>query len=569
MRILGISTSHDSGAALIEDGRIISAINEERLQRIKLFWGIPKLAIKEVLRTSNTRPEDVDYVAICGILPSGGPSEFMCGTFTDTKRKRLFKTLSSTGITSTDIFKKTFRSVFRNFRKEKELVIYLKELGIDVPMRFIEHHIAHAASAYYTCPYKDPIIVTTDSAGDALCSVVCTAENGEMVRRAESSFFHSPGEIYAYVTMNMGYRPARHEGKITGLAAYGKHKKTYPLFQKMISPDTKRLRYNSHIKCWGMSGARKVHAMTRGHKREDIAAGVQKMIEEVCSNIVCAAAEKYGKRAAALAGGVFANVKLNQRIAENKNMDSVYIHPNMGDGGLAVGSALKMWADLMVEQGKVPKPFPIDNVYFGPSFTEKEMEDALKRHKIKYSYHKDVEAEIANLIAKKKIVGRFNGRMEYGPRALGNRSILADPTDVTINDWLNKRLKRTEFMPFAPSIMREHADEYYKNFKNGEVAAQFMTITFDVTDRGVKTAPAVSHVDRTARPQTVTKEQNPSYYSILKEYKKLTGMPIFVNTSFNMHEEPIVCTPDDAIRAFQGGSVDILAMGNFIAQPRT
>ena len=239
----------------------------------------------------------------------------------------------------------------------------------------------------------------------------------------------------------------------------------------------------------------KLHKLLQGYKREDIAAGLQKWFEDVCSQYVKNALTKYPASKVAMAGGAFANVKLNQRIAEIPEVKKVYIHPHMGDGGLAVGAALALWADLMLDEGKKPKPHPLNNVYFGPEYSNEEIEKSLQDAGLSYEYHEDVESEIAQLVADKKIVGRFNGRMEYGPRALGNRSILADPTDKTINNWLNKRLHRTEFMPFAPSLMREHAEEFYKNFDVGEIAAKFMTITFDVTEEGVKRAPAVVHVE--------------------------------------------------------------------------
>lgn len=238
----------------------------------------------------------------------------------------------------------------------------------------------------------------------------------------------------------------------------------------------------------------------------------------------------------------------------------------MGDGGQAVGSAYALWAELLLDKGQKPKPVFHDSVYLGPGFSNDEIESALKAGKLKHRYVKNIEQEVAELVKKKKVVGRFNGRMEYGPRALGNRSILADPTDKTINDWLNKKLKRTEFMPFAPSMLREHAEEYFNSFATGEIAAKFMTVTFDCTKTCAKNAAAVTHIDNTARPQTVTKEQNPSYYKILKIYKELTGLPIFVNTSFNEHEQPIVCTPKDAIDSFRQGNIDVLAIGNYLVQ---
>jgi len=222
----------------------------------------------------------------------------------------------------------------------------------------------------------------------------------------------------------------------------------------------------------------------------------------------------------------------------------------------------------MIKEGKEPNPNPLETVYLGPQFSDKEIEDSLNRYGLKAEYHENIEEMIADYIGEKKLVGKFSGRMEYGPRALGNRSILADPTDMRINDWLNKRLKRTEFMPFAPTILEEAAREFYPGWQRDHVAARFMTMTYDTSKKAKQLAPAVVHVDGTTRPQVIRKEDNPSYYKILKIYQQKTGLPLFVNTSFNMHEEPLVCTPEDAIKSFLAGSVDILALEKFIVKKK-
>jgi len=210
---------------------------------------------------------------------------------------------------------------------------------------------------------------------------------------------------------------------------------------------------------------------------------------------------------------------------------------------------------------RIPQP---QTVYFGPDFSEKNIEKALKKYGLTYKKYKNIEAKIAGLLADKKIIGRFNGRMEYGPRALGNRSILYEAKDRSVNDWLNKRLKRTEFMPFAPVTLEEYAGKCYKNIHGAEYPSRFMTITFNCTDYMKKTSPACVHVDDTARPQIIRRKDNPSYYKILKEYHRITGIPSIVNTSFNMHEEPIVCSPNDAIRAFLSSGIDYLAIGPYL-----
>ncbi|MBI2546227.1 hypothetical protein HYV81_03540 [Candidatus Woesearchaeota archaeon] len=564
MKILGVHNSHDSGAAIIEDGKILAAVNEERLNRVKMYWGVPELSIKEVFRIAKVSPKDIDYVAFSNITPGGGAH----GNFSRlTKRIQVMNMAAKIApwLVGSKLFADAYRAVYSKFRKGSSVLAYLQKMGVEAPVKYVEHHQCHAASAFYTAPFDaDTMLITTDGTGDGYCSSVNIIEKDYEIKRvAATPFFHSPAAIYAYITWNLGFEPNKHEGKITGLAAYGKAERTYNVFRRIMQ--VSGLHYKTVGLTPGHQGCRKLQMMLINKKWEDIAAGLQKRFEEVIAELTRNAIKKYPRKNVAVAGGAYANVKANQRIAEINGIKKLWVHPHMGDGGLAVGAALQVWADAMLAQGKVPKPVAIDNVYFGPEYSDEQIEAALRKNGLKFKQLKNVETEIANLIKQKKIIGRFNGRMEYGPRALGNRSILADPTDKTINDWLNKRLKRTDFMPFAPSIMREYAEQFYKNFAPGEEAAQFMTITFDVTEHGAKKAAAVNHIDNTARPQTVTRKQNKSYYEILKAYKDVAGLPIFVNTSFNMHEEPIICSPEDAVRAFKQGSVDVLAIGDYLA----
>ncbi len=565
MKILGVHNSHDSGAAIIEDGKILAAINEERLTRIKLYWGVPELSIKEVFKIAKVEPKDIDYVAFSNITPGGGAHANFSKLTTRIEIMNIAAKLFP-WLVGSKLFADTYRAIYSKLRKGKTVLSYLKKLGVEAPVKYVEHHQCHAASAFYTSNFdNDTLLVTTDGTGDGYCSSVNIIEDYEIKRIAATPFFHSPAAIYAYITFNLGFEPNKHEGKITGLAAYGKPDITYNIFRNIMQ--VRGLSYRTIGLTPGHQGCRKLHSLMWNKRWEDIAAGLQKRFEEVMVELVENALKKYPRKYIAVAGGAYANVKANQKIAEIKGIKKIFVHPNMGDGGLAVGAALQVWADKMIEQGKKPKPIEIDNIYFGAEYNAEEIESELKKSNLRYKDYNDVETEIANLLKKKKIVGRFNGRIEYGPRALGNRSILADPTDKTINDWLNKRLKRSEFMPFGPSIMREYAESFYNNFSSGEITAKFMTITFDVKAGAEKKAPAVNHIDNTARPQTVSKQQNLSYYKILKAYKDVTGLPIFVNTSFNMHEEPIVCTPRDAVRALKQGAIDILAIGNYLAYP--
>jgi carbamoyltransferase len=291
--------------------------------------------------------------------------------------------------------------------------------------------------------------------------------------------------------------------------------------------------------------------------REDISAGLQHVLEEVVIQYVDNL--NFGDINLAVAGGIFANVKLNQKIARLPQIKNFFVYPNMGDGGLAVGSALLIYA-----QEYRLMPNKINDVYLGPEFSEDNILSEIKNQDVQYEKIDDIEIEIAELLVKGNIVARFNGRMEFGPRALGNRSILYTPTDKSVNEWLNKKLQRSEFMPFAPVTIKEIASKCYDEYNKEQIAANFMTITYNCTEYMKKTQPAVIHIDGTARPQIISEKINPSYYKIVKKFYELTDIPSLVNTSFNMHEDPIVCTPSDAIHAFKKGHLNYLAIGNFI-----
>jgi carbamoyltransferase len=376
--------------------------------------------------------------------------------------------------------------------------------------------------------------------------------------------FQSIAEVYGYITHNLGFTYNRHEGKITGLAAFGDSSKTIGVFRQVMGYDPERLELRCRVP-WGQPGARMLRRMLDGHTREDVAAGVQRAIEEVMAGLVTAALRRYGKKYLCVAGGLFCNVRLNQVLREIPGVEDVYVQPGMADTGQGLGAALGLWAQLREQ----PTPVPLRHVYLGPGFSDDEIEAELRARGLSYRRCSNVHAETAELLARKKIVARFNGRMEYGPRALGHRSIMYDTSDKTVNDWLNKRLGRTEFMPFAPILLKDRASVFLERWDDETaIAAQFMTITYRMTPQGQAHSPAITHVDGTARPQVVTREDNPDSHAILTEYEARTGRPILVNTSFNMHEEPIVCTPADAVSAFQRGHLDALSIGPFlVVQP--
>ena len=300
----------------------------------------------------------------------------------------------------------------------------------------------------------------------------------------------------------------------------------------------------------------------KNFSREDVSAFAQDNLEELAVDLVTNTINNEKNVNICLSGGTFANVRVNQKILEIDNVKNIFVQQGMGDGGLAVGAALWIYKN----KNKDWKPRFKKTVYLGLGFSDDKIKKTLSSEKkIMFNHHQKIEKEIALAISKNKIIGRFNGPMEWGPRALGNRSILASPSDASINSTLNERLSRTEFMPFAPIIMEEYASEFFSGYDKSHIASRFMTITYDVFKEKHSIIPAVVHVDGTARPQVVRREDNISLHTILNEYYKLTGVPVLINTSFNIHGEPIVYTPKDAIRSFKKKAVDILAIGNYLA----
>jgi carbamoyltransferase len=552
---------HDSGAALVHDGRTIAAISEERLTRKKCEGSFPVRSIQEVLRIANIAVEEIDAIALAGLSPfarSWKMLQYICKTYRETgilmPNRILYSLLTA----------KKLKRVVPSFLK-----------GIRVFE--VDHHEAHASSAYYTCPWEDATVITLDGIGDSsTCGSVSVGRRGILKKIREFNGYYSPGILYTFITQHFGFKPSRHEGKITGLAAYGAPETCYERFKHINRYDQERHDFFSEYiprlfkardyDHWEMPI---VDDLLNEVQKSDVAAALQKLTEDTVTSMVRDAVEMTGIRNVALSGGVFGNVKVNQRIRELDCVDDVYVQPAMSDGGLALGAAMNAWARESHRRGEDVSPLFQQDVYLGPEFTNEEIQRVLDKYHLRYRYEEHPEKTVAELLKEKKIVGHFSGRMEYGPRALGNRSILADPTDQSINNWLNDRLKRTEFMPFAPSILEEDAGDYYAGWVPSDVAGRFMTMTYDVNPSKIQMAPAVAHIDRTARPQVVRKQDNPTYHSLISEYKKLTGLPLIINTSFNMHEEPIVCSPEDAIRSYLAGSVDVLVLENQIVENRT
>jgi carbamoyltransferase len=609
MKVLGISPlDKDATASFVEDGKILFACGEERLSRVKLQDGFPMRAIRMGLQRTGWALDDIDVVAY-SFFDGDREHELMRAAMQEDEayhrhvstvgslakfrkirrqyradqysakqkdsipgldpsaefapRKPFYKrALYELTGWSPKMDRRLHRKCFRQWVdfaasdhqvRTQQLQSGLDELGIGAKLQRFNHHLCHAANSFHFSGYESALAMSFDGYGSGNCGAVYEATRQGMVKLHEFRFPNSLGQFYEYVTSALGFRPGRHEGKVVGLAAYGDPEILGPVLRdRFTGMDRGDIRMRAATNYYF------ARLLSQHFSKRDMAAAYQTVLEEVVKQVAEYWVQRTGLRNVCLSGGVNANVKLNQRIHECDDVDSVFVYPNMGDGGCGTGAAL-----LALPSESQPTA-ALSNAYLGPDYGPDAIKAALDDEELIYEAHDDVESAIADLLVHNRIVARFNGAMEYGPRALGNRSILYPAQDPEVNLWLNHQLGRTEFMPFAPAALAEEAPRLFKNIKGCEKTAQFMTVTFDCTEEMKRMCPAAVHIDGTARPQFVSAETNDSFYRILKSYNEKSGIPAIINTSFNMHEEPIVCSPQDAVRAFLDGRIDYLAIGPFI-----
>lgn len=602
MRVLGISPlDKDSTVSIVEDGEILYAAGEERFSRIKQQDGFPRQALEKGLAVTGLSLQDFDLVTYPFLTAENEAKlytrnleeerafikSFRPGNLQEQVKEALGRVPERTepihGLESPNAimdksllhssyysmagaqklasnnaalkgsrqWAETADSSFQHW--EQELEQGLRDMGWDGDIRRMEHHLSHAANAYLCSGFDQALCVTLDGYGSGLAGSVSEARDGKIHRLHGIDYPNSLGTLYEHVTSALGFKPSRHEGKIVGLASYGDPDILGDILLNRIDQSAGDFRiYEANNVYFSRYLASKFPKI-------DVAAAYQHVLEVVACNYVRHWVEKTGLDTVVLSGGVAANVKLNQRIFEIEGVRQIFVYPNMGDGGCGTGAALyHAWPGGI-------KP-SISSPYFGPEYSETEMEAALKAEGLTYTRPSYLAAEAAQLIHSGQVLARYDGRMEYGPRALGNRSILYHAREPEVNQWLNKRLGRTEFMPFAPVTLYEAREKCFHNIRGAEHTAEFMTITFDCTDFMRENCPAAVHVDGTARPQLIQRDVNPGYYDIVAEYEKLSGIPCLINTSFNMHEEPIVESPQDAVRAFLQGHLDYLALGPFLVR---
>lgn len=559
-RVVGIHDGHDAGVVLLEDGNVVYAANEERFSRKKFHWGFPHVSLQNLFATTGVAPKSVHAVAVAGLTEF---ENWSTASF-EPKKMIFFRRIAQPiadilgSLTDTRAFAEIVRTIGKWQRNRGNIQEIIRGSGITAPITFYDHHTCHAAGAYFTAGTDPVLVITADGSGDGLTGSVSIGKNGKLTRIAWSSVIHSSGRFWDVITHMCGFKPIRHAGKITGLAAYRPSPEAYEKLRALYGGHAEQLRFdNKERRVWLHERAR-IQEVLPNASREELAYAAQKVLEEAFITVVKAAIVRTGITDIAFAGGTFANVRLNQQVAELPEVTSVSIFPHMGDGGLAFGAAL-----LETARHRPLRPHQLSHVYLGPGYTEEAVRQAAKTHGVELVALSDPADFIARELQAKRVVGVYQGRMEFGPRALGNRSILAEPTDVTMMDWLNKRLERTEFMPFAPMILEEAAPRYFHQFAKSAYPARYMTICFQVTEEGRRMAPGIVHKDGTARPQIVSREQQPLIHAVLRRHEELTGLPICINTSFNKHEEPIVCAPEDAIKEFLRGGIDTLVMERF------
>jgi carbamoyltransferase len=598
MIIIGINFSHDSSVTLIRDGKIIAAIEEEKTSRIKQQFGWPHSALECLLEQFKLEKSQVDLIAFGSFFYNELPKHETIYRFTRNKKYKQKEIASRIfgyfGLS-------TIKLGTNNIEVYKTQV---KDLGyINANVTFYNHHLSHAASAHYCSPFKPDLTITCDGHGDGESFNFYTFDNAMGLTLIKSNSHKvSVGQFYSAITQLLGFRPTRHEGKITGLAAYGKHTSMVDDFMDFFVYDSKnnltRYPFDKDDQLWkefkiestlslkdkinqktsespiGVDYAKRskillerIKQLSKGFSKEDIAFACQNVAEQVVVNEIKNVIENFGLNSRpitiALAGGVFANVRINQKICELPQVSNIFVQPAMGDSGLSMGAAII--ADIKFNNRDLnTTQYQFANTYIGPDFTndiQSFLETIANNSEIKLM--ENPAMEIAQMLKDNKVIGFWHGSMEWGPRALGKRSMIINTFDKTVNDSVNKRLNRTEFMPFAPSIIDYMMKTYIPKYKENCPAAEYMTITYDVDPKYHKELEAVVHVDGTARPQSVSKETNPYYYAIIDEFYKLTGCGAIVNTSFNVHEEPIVSTPQSAYKALVDNRIDILIIENY------
>ena len=574
MNILGINAYHgNASAAIVCEGRLVAAVEEERFNRVKYAAGFPAQAIRYCLKVAGLELKDIDHVAVPrNPYARLGTKLFYAIRMPSFARERMKVLVKFTGIPN---------ALAQSFDTDPAKIAAM--------FHRIEHHQAHLASAFFVSPFERAALLSADGLGD-FASTMWGAGNGSRMKiDGAIAFPHSLGLFYSAVTQYLGFLKFGDEYKVMGLAAYGEAEQL-EAFRDIVRANGDGFRlgldYFTHHRSgpeMSWADADKTPTMSKmfseamerrlGPKRNpeepleqrhrNLASALQARLEEIYLGMLKKLAERTGLKAVCLAGGVAFNCVANGKIFDATGFEQVYVHPAAGDGGLAVGAAFFVWHQIL---GK-PRSFVMDHAYWGPGYTREEIRRAIDANVlgkngccVEELSEDSLMQRTAAIVADGKILGWFQGRAEWGPRALGNRSIVADPRRPEMKEILNQRIKHREiFRPFAPSILAESTGEWFEKSH----PSPFMTLAYAVRPGKRDKIPAPTHVDGTGRLQTVTREANPRYWSLIKAFEKLTGVPVVLNTSFN-DNEPIVCRPEEALDCFQRTQMDALVLGDFL-----
>lgn len=564
MYVMGInSVFHESAACLLKDGMILVAAEEERFNRIKHGKQprednpdeLPLNAIYYCLESAGIALDEVEYIGY-----SLNPKKMPSGPYHDLFGEEWG---GSAGL-------ETF------CKKIYQVADKLSAMGFKGEFKWIDHHLAHAASAFYASPFQEAAILVVDGIGETSTTSFFSGKKNQLQFLQEISYPASLGFLWESVSHLLGFS-VYDAAKVMGLAAYGNPQRFLDHFNKIIKMvpngkfemDNQVLRFGSIIydppaaDCQGLEALFVIKRRERGQELieayEDIAASLQAVTDKVMLHMINHLCDCVGSNNLCLAGGVTLNCVTNRIAFEETPFVNLFVQPAAHDAGTALGAAFFIWNHLLGNEQRQP----MTHAYLGPSFADSEIEEELQAHQLRYQYADCIEAKVAELIAQNNIIGFFQGRMEIGPRALGNRSLLADPRHPDMRGILNRKVKHREyFRPLAPSILYEEAENWF-HIKKETSATDFMLMAYPVKDSVKEKIPAVVHVDGTSRIQTVRKETNPRYYQLISEFYQISGVPIVLNTSFN-DSEPIVCTPTDAINTFLKTEIDYLALGNFL-----
>src|SRR5438132_2738565 len=590
MRVVWISAFyHDSAAALIEDGQIVAAAQEERFSRKKHDARFPANAIRYCLTERGTGLRGVDRVV-----------------FYD-KRFVKFERLLETYLSFAPRGYKTFSAALpiwlkdKLFQKDlltKELRGFAKDADWASKLLFSEHHQSHAASAYYPSPFEEAVVLTMDGVGEWATTSAAIGKGNRLEVHKEIHFPHSLGFLYSAFTYYTGFKVNSGEYKVMGLAPYGVPRYKDRILEHLIdvkSDGSFRLNLSYFNYCTGLTmTSERFHELFGGHPRRqdelltdyhmDLAASIQAVTDEIVLRLTRSLREETGIRNLCLAGGVALNCVANGKILRDGGFEQIYIQPAAGDAGGALGAALVGYHMQLGQERRVNGD-AMQGAYLGPAFSQPEVEERLKKCGARFEVLEDAAliATCAEDLAQGKALAWFQGRMEFGPRALGNRSILGDPRSPTMQKMLNLKVKyRESFRPFAPSVLREDIAEWFEldrdspymllvadvraDRRRAMTAAEPRMFGIDKLNVVRSQIPAVTHVDYSARVQTVDRRTNPRYHGLLSAFKARTGCGVLVNTSFNVRGEPIVCTPEDAFRCLMGTQIDLLVCGNALLE---